>query len=800
LVVMELLTDLQVVDCSSGIAGGYCAKLLGGAGADVIKVESPGGDPLRRWTNQHYWSGTPDGTDGALFQFLHFGHRSIVATDAIGGDGGEIAELLAGADILITSPHADAPGLDGLGVDPTALHERFPQLVVVSITPDGLTGPSADRPATEITLQAESGALSTRGRPDRPPVQMGGRTMEWVSGLYAAVAALAAHRVVRRGGPGELVDLSIAEVANTTGTTAADLMDSLRGRPNPGAPARSFETPSIEPTSDGYVGFNTNTRTQFDSFLLMIGRADLIDDGYWASIAHRVVNWDEWNAIIHDFTPKHTTAEVVARAAELRIPVAPVNDGPAVVEFEQAQARGSIVDDPTGTFRVPRRSWRIDGESSPPPQPAPRLGEHTGTIVPRPPKAAATSARTLPLHGVKVLDLTAWWAGPSASAMLAALGADVIHVESVTRPDGMRFTSGVSPKTANWWDYSALFHVSNTNKRDLTLDLTRAEGRALALRLIEQCDMVVENYTPRVIEQFDLGWDVVHATNPRAVMVRMPAFGLDGPWRDRPGFAQTMEQVTGLAWLTGHVDDQPRIQRGPCDPNGGMHAVVGALVALEVRDRAGVGHLVESTMFEAALNISAELIVEWTAYGNALSREGSRSPWAAPQGIYATDTPERWLVLSVVTDEQWAALVDALGRPEWATDPALATHAGRRAAHDLLDAKLATWAADMDLEKALDLLLGAGVPAAPVYDGRRSSHHPQFVARGYHEVLDHPVIGEQAHPSLPFRYASVDRWLRTSSPMLGQHNHEILTDLGLSSDEIAELEANDLIGTTPLGL
>jgi crotonobetainyl-CoA:carnitine CoA-transferase CaiB-like acyl-CoA transferase len=790
---MDLLTDLQVVDCSSGIAGGYSAKLLSGAGAEVIKVESPEGDPLRRWTNRGYWDGAPDGGDGALFQFLHFGHRSIVATEL----DDDVAALLAGADVLITSPN---DGAGGIASDPAALHERFPQLVVTAITPYGLEGPYADRPATELTLQAESGALSTRGRPDRAPVQMGGRTTEWVSGLYAAVATLAAHRVVRRGGPGELIDLSIAEVANTTATTAADLMDSLRGRPNPGAPARSFETPSIEPTSDGYVGFNTNTRTQFDSFLLMIGRPDLIEDGYWASIAHRVVNWDEWNGIIHDFTPKHTTAEVVALAAELRIPVAPVCDGPGVVEFEQGKARGSIVDDPTCTFRVPKRSWRIDGESAPPPLPSPRLGEHTGTIVPRAPKAPATQPRTLPLHGVKVLDLTAWWAGPSASAMLAALGADVIHVESVTRPDGMRFTSGVSTDRDNWWDYSALFHTSNTNKRDLTLDLTRPEGRELALRMIEQCDVVMENYTPRVLEQFDLGWDVVHARNPRTVMVRMPAFGLDGPWRDRPGFAQTMEQVTGLAWLTGHVDDQPRIQRGPCDPNGGMHAVVGALVALEVRDRTGVGSLVESTMFEAALNISAELIVEWTAYGNSLFREGSRSPWAAPQGVYATDTPERWLVLSVATDEQWAGLVDALGRPDWATDPALTTHAGRRAAHDRLDERLAAWASDIDLDKAIDLLVGAGVPAAPAYDARRTSEHPQFVARGYYEELDHPIIGVQAHPSLPFRYASVDRWLRTSSPMLGQHNHEILTDLGLSAEEIAALEADDQIGTIPLGL
>jgi crotonobetainyl-CoA:carnitine CoA-transferase CaiB-like acyl-CoA transferase len=158
------------------------------------------------------------------------------------------------------------------------------------------------------------------------------------------------------------------------------------------------------------------------------------------------------------------------------------------------------------------------------------------------------------------------------------------------------------------------------------------------------------------------------------------------------------------------------------------------------------------------------------------------------------------LVLSVATDEQWRALVDALGRPQWTTDPALGTHAGRRAAHDLLDEKVGAWAADIDLDKAIDLLIGAGVPAAPAFDARRTSQHPQFVARRYYEQLDHRIIGERDYPSLPFRYASVDRWLRRAAPMLGEHNHEILTDLGLSDDEIAELEASDLIGTRPLGL
>ena len=176
---MDLLTDLQVVDCSSGIPGGYCAKLLGDAGADVVKVEGPDGDPLRRWTNQGYWSGAdPNAADGggALFQFLHFGHRSIVkATSPLGHGAGfddELDALLGGADILIT----DAQGLAG---DPVALHDRYPQLVVVAITPYGLAGPYADRPFTEIILQAESGALTVRGHPSREPVQAGGRTMEW---------------------------------------------------------------------------------------------------------------------------------------------------------------------------------------------------------------------------------------------------------------------------------------------------------------------------------------------------------------------------------------------------------------------------------------------------------------------------------------------------------------------------------------------------------------------------------------------------------------------------------------------
>ncbi len=672
--------------------------------------------------------------------------------------------------------------------------------MVVSLTPYGLTGPYAARPATEFTVQADAGAVAIRGTADRPPFQMGGRIVEWVAGAYAAVGALASARRLTRSGIGDLLDVSLCEVANLTGNNFADLSANLAGRPPLTKPARTVELPSIEPTADGWVGFNTNTREQFDSFCLLIERPDLLE-GEWWRIATRQERADEWNALVREWTTRHSTAEIVDRAALLRIPVAPVSDGASVLEVEQAIARGVFVSDPTGTFTMPRRPWSIDGEAAPAPTAAPSIGQHDGSVISRKPRAGAGPTRTRPLDGVTVVDLTAWWAGPSATGLLAALGADVIHVESIRRMDGMRMTGGMFVGKEQWWEYSGFFLQSNTNKSDVTLDLGTEQGRALVLRLIEQADLVVENYTPRVLETFDLGWDVIHAANPRAVLVRMPAFGLSGPWRDRPGFAQTMEQITGLAWLTGFADDQPRIQRGPCDPNGGLHAAFSALVGLERRDRTGVGCLVEAPMFEAALNVAAEPVLEWTAYGNRVARDGNRSPAAAPQGLYACAGTEQWLAVSAATDEQWQRLADVIDHPELATDPELRDLAGRRRHHDRLDAAIAAWAAPLELPEAVGLLVAAGVPAAPATDPRRASDHPQLNARGFYEPVAHPVVGTHPVAGLPWRATGVERWIRRPAPVLGEHNVDILGGrLGCSEDELKTLDAAGVIGTWPAGL
>jgi crotonobetainyl-CoA:carnitine CoA-transferase CaiB-like acyl-CoA transferase len=194
-------------------------------------------------------------------------------------------------------------------------------------------------------------------------------------------------------------------------------------------------------------------------------------------------------------------------------------------------------------------------------------------------------------------------------------------------------------------------------------------------------------------------------------------------------------------------------------------------------------------------------VIEKTAYGNHLERDGNRSPHVAPQGLYPGAVDETWLAISVATDAHWAGLREALGDPAWAEDASLATVDGRRARHDELDARLEEWSRDRDVVEAAELLIAHGVPAAAARDPRALYEHPQLQARGYYEVIDHPVVGKQATPVLPFRYASVERWLRSPSPTLGQHNHEILVDdLGLDEAQYAELEAKGIIGDRPKGL
>ena len=372
----------------------------------------------------------------------------------------------------------------------------------------------------------------------------------------------------------------------------------------------------------------------FERFLVLIERPDLLED------KELLFQWDrsrrdDWPEIMGSWLREHDVDEIVERASELRIPVTPVYDGETIVNNEHLAERGVFVANPGG-FTQPRRSFRIDEQDTPRPQPAPVIDADRDSITARPtptPTEPDADPTALPLVGLRVLDLTAWWAGPSATNMLASLGAEVIHVEGTSHPDGVRMT-GFLAGTDPWWEASHVFLGANTNKLGITLDLSSDEGRAIVEDLIRWADVVAENFSPRVMENWGLDRETVRAINPRAVFTRMPAFGTTGSWRDRVGFAQTMEQMT-MASITGYPDDAPLIPKGPCDPIAGVHGAWAMLVALVQRERSGGdGVFVESTMIEAALNTCPLPLLEFSAYGEVMPRSANRSITSAPQGVY----------------------------------------------------------------------------------------------------------------------------------------------------------------------
>lgn len=790
----------RVLDLSTGIAGGYCTKLLGDAGADVVKLEPPGGDPLRRRSA----SGAPvDAVAGApLFQFLHGGHRSTVV-DLHRTEGLELARRLAAtADLVVESFVPGEIERLGLGID--ALHAHNPATSLVSISAFGRGGPWSTRPATEFTLQSWCGSLDNRGIPGQTPVGAGGDIGDYMAASAAAAAGAAAWLAARASGRGQHVDVSTFETMLLSFVSYQPIFAQFAPGPYP----RTLEIPSIEPCADGWVGFCTITRQQWSDLTVLIGRPEWGEDRTLAFADSRMARIDEIRGGIAEWTTKRTVAEVVEQASLFRIPVAPVGNGRTVLETDQFVERGVFVEHPGG-FKAPRRPYRLGAQPDLAPRPAPRLDEHAAEIAaeaaagddrPRP-GAPAAAVAPRPLEGLRVVAFVAFWAGPFVGNHLAALGADVIKIESIQRPDGMRFGGGVKLDHPQMYEFSGVSHGANVGLRAITLDLDRPEGRELAAKLVQTADVVVDNFSPRVLDRWGFDEAALKALKPDMIIARMPAFGLDGPWRERGGFAMTVEQASGLAWRTGWPDGQPLVPRGACDVLGGLHTVLAILAALEHRRRTGEGTLVESTLAEAALNIAAEQTIEWTANGMLLEREGNRSFERAPQGVYPCTDDDRYVVLSVATDEQWRRLRALLGEPGWATDPALDTLEGRQAAHDRIDEEITGWLADQGCEAAAERLCDGGVPAAPTLQARSLNHLPQIWARGWFEAMDHPVAGRVLYESLPVTFSAIPRPIyRRPAPTLGEHNAEVLTELGLDEVAIAGLEGDRVIGTRPAWL
>ncbi|HVV35383.1 MAG TPA: CoA transferase [Acidimicrobiales bacterium] len=582
-----------------------------------------------------------------------------------------------------------------------------PDAIVVAITPFGLEGPWADKPATELTLQAWSGGMIGLGRgyPDRAPVPVGGKVGEWLTGVYAAIAVLVSA-------PGALVDVSMLECIALCLTYYPVTYHDLAGRPF--RIGRSVVTPGIEEASDGLVGLGVGTGQQWLDFCVMVGHPEWQEDRkLFASRGHLAPDIAAWVA-------DHTVAEVLELASVFRIPHAPIGNGATIPETDHFVARGSIVRDADGVVR-----------------PAPPIRT---SVKDRPSSARKFLHRSV--GELRVVDLTAFWAGPLCTQVLAMLGAEVIHVESTTRPDGTRMLAGM--RGDDWWERSGIFSGLNTNKKSVTLDLQTERGRELLQQLVDTADVVVENFTPRVMDQMALD-----LSRDDLVVVRMPGFGLDGPWRDNPAFAFVIEDAAGLSWMTGYPDRKPLSPYTVGDPNAGLHALVGLLQALEHRNATGQGVTVEAAMVDAALSIAAEQLVTYSRDGVLLTRDGGAR-------TYLTAEDDTWVVVDT-------------------------------------DGDFTDYCATRKADEIVDELWAQGVPVAKVMQPHEQGDVAQLVARGFFEDVVHPIAGTARHPRLPFGIGGPQH--RRHAPLLGEHNADVL---GLPDDELAVLEAEGVIGQTPV--
>ncbi|MBB3602152.1 crotonobetainyl-CoA:carnitine CoA-transferase CaiB-like acyl-CoA transferase [Mycolicibacterium sp. BK556] len=758
------LSGIRVLEIGDRIATAYCGKLLRDAGADVVMVEPPAGHRLRRYRPAGV---PPSAGDSPFFSFLSGGKRSISSPTVP-------PELVDSADIVILgATPAEAADL-GFDVDEIACRTS-----VITVSNFGWSGPWIDVPATEFTLQAWCGSTGSRGEPERPPIAVGGDLGEFIAGSYAAFFALAAHR---GGGP---FDMSVLEAMTTSMQVFSWLRKELMLLEVLG---RSTEVPSVERAKDGYVGISMATGQQWQDFCAMVECPDLADV---PELRFQVGRWEQRDLIrarTADFFATHTVAEIVELAALFRIPMTAIGNGETLSSMDHFIERESFLHHPSG-FRAPRAPWRMSATPPLPPALPPALGDTESPWTPRESRAERTS---LPLDGVRIVDLTAFWAGPTATHLLGMLGADVVKIESVQRPDGMRFAGGFREDVERWWEYSWVFHGVNSGKRSITLDLGSEEGRALFGRMVAEADVVVENFTPRVMENFGLSYDELRGFNEQIIEVRMPGFGLDGPWRDRVGFAMTMEQLAGLAWLTGYPDGLPTAPRGACDPLAGVHAAFLTLAALEHRRRTGQGQLVELPMIDVVLNASALQVIERDVAGVLLTRRGNRGHEFAVQNVYACAGDDQWIAVSVRGNDDWHALKAVLGQPVWAHDLIYAEGTA-----DLIDGHLADWCKDQARDETVSAFLAAGIPAAPVVQPPDVIDNAALQARGFFQTVDHPLCGPLPYPRPPV----TGHFVNSAAPLLGQDNAEILgSSLGLTAQDFARLEDDKVIGSWPLGL
>ena len=797
---LEGLRVLDLCDESGWLAG----KILGDMGADVIKVEAPGGDLAGR--RGPYLGNVADPERSLAWLALNTSKRGIQLD--LARDRETFLALVRRSDVLLES---HAPGeLAALGLDYTQLSQANPRLVHCAITPFGQSGPRAHWRGGDLIVVAIGGNMAHTGEPDRPPVRCSMPTSYYHGAAEAAAGVVMALYARDDTGRGQFVDVSLQETQLRT-------VLSIYGQVAGGAPvwprsgAMMGRTREIWAAKDGNVSFGM--RGGPARIPNLKATVAYMDECGMAPQWLREYDWDAYNyatlaeseiarleAAFGAFFASRSMRELYTQALERRILLAPCNDAREIVEHAQLRDRqlfvrvdyphlGASIEHPDFFAKV--RTGRIALRRR-----APRIGEHDAevraelersAVAVTPPPAAAAPPRDI-FAGLRVLEIGSGAAGPVAASYLAEHGARVIRIESRERPDFLRT---LAPHPKYGLDAAPMFILLNANKQTVALNLKHPEGLGLAEQLVKWADVICENYAAGVLERLGLGHERVRELNPRVVMASGCLFGQTGPQRHYPGFGGQGAAISGFNHLTGWPDGMGYGPAGTITDSLAPRYLATAIVgALWRRRRTGEGESIDCSQIETAVYSLSEVVARFSANGEVKGRIGNHSEHGAPHSVYPASGQDRWIAIACPTDGEWQRLVAAIGAPEWARDARFANRAGRLEHQAELDTRISDWTRGFDRFALAEKLQAAGVQAAPVQDARDVVADPQLAHREHFTRLEHANLGQMWFERSGMRFSEGSGKLHSPGPNLGEHDREILGGLlGLSDERIAELVA-----------
>lgn len=798
-----LLADVRVVDLtdSSGEAAG---RVLADLGAEVIKVEPPEGCASRRRGERR--------DDGVTFHWWAWGRgkRSVMIDLDTSGGVADLHRLLATADIVIES--ATAAQRTAWSLEPAELGRRYPALVHVSVTPYGVTGPLADAPATDMTLSAAGGFLNHQGDKDRPPIPIGFPETANHGAVQAAADAVAAIHERDRSGRGQHLDVSMqAAVVGcllwTSSYAAIDRNPSFTGDDRAeastdrgGEVVPGVRNPVVEPCADGYAVMTFVLGAQgnaaFAASMRWLEEEGALDDDLCGR------DWEPWieemkagSLAVEDghramtqlleFLKTKTKAEIHARSVTDKLLIAPANDAGDLLADPQLLARDFFVD--VDGLPMPGPFARLSETPIVYHRSAPALGADQALLddlAPRALPTATTEPRGGVFAGLKVADLTWMAAGPIITRDLANHGAIVVHAETMTRVDTMRW---LPPYYGDEFGTDTGIPAANVNQSKLGLACNYGvpEAREVIDRLIDWADVIVENFRPGMAARHGFGWEQVRARNPRAVMLSTSMRGQTGPEATLTGFGLQGGALAGYVDITGWSDRAPIAPWGAyTDFVSPRFASAALIAALRHRDRTGVGQYIDVSQNEAGVHHLAPLIGAHAATGQTLERPGTAAESGAPSGVFRGAGSERYLVVSAIEDHHFAGAAEVCG----ALDAfASLTAPERLAARAEIEAAFAGWMSSRDVFETRDALLAAGCPAAVSLRATDLIRDPQLEHRGFFTSLEHAVIDARYDGPVTIFSATPQAPTR-AGPTIGQHNEHVLKDLlGFTDDEITDL-------------